>query len=214
MRIVHCLATILLSLIALNVHAQPQATASEHTTTISLNDIVVKATPAGIFKNKPRVSRVTFVFPDSCVYNSEYWDSTCLLTRFLSPTSKKFKLSSVEGRIADLDTSKLNLYLVILQFNGTDTLLKEVKITLGPQKRKRQRHLMYVGDSGIILQHTPFYLGYSFHTKPVPDDFLYRLYCTSGGEGAMLKRRGGTWRFYTNSALPYILPFSITYLEQ
>lgn len=182
---------------------------------VDLNDIVVKSSGTERMKNKTRISNVHLVFESAAELNSGgSWDSTYLMTKFLPPSDGRFKPTSVACRIADYDTAVFDLYLVVLQMDAADTLFRELPIVLSGQKRKKQSHVVDLRASGIVLKPAPFYLGYGFHTKPVPYEYSYRLYSTVGGQGTSLRIRDRRWTFHTSSHMPYTFPFSIAYLKE
>jgi len=182
---------------------------------IDLNEVVIKANGLQEIRKKARIRDVSLRFGVLQVGTERAFDSTYFLTGFQSPGNQKFMLVSVEGRIADFDTSNFDMFLTVLQLNGTDTFFREIPITLEEGKRSKQRHLMDLRDYGIVLQPSPFYLGYGFHTKLFSKEFSYPLYAAmKGGEGAILKINEGKWRLSSRSGMPYIFPFKMTYLEQ
>ena len=215
MRLPSICLTFLLFLIAGGaVHAELPDSLRSTPRSVDLNEVVFNANGLKEVRKKTRITDVSMHFGVQELGTDPAWDSTYFLTRFQSPGSKKFMLISVEGRIADFDTSKFEMFLTLLQLNGTDTFFREIPITLERGKRSKQCHVMDLRNYEIALQPSPFYLGYGFHTKPVKENFTYRLYAgTGGGEGAVLSVREGRWRLMSRNGPLSVFPFKMTYLE-
>jgi hypothetical protein len=182
---------------------------------VDLNEFTFNGNGLKKMRKKVRVDDTRMIFPIVEAGNPRPWDSSYWLTRFPAPTDKKILLTSVEGRIADFDTSNFDLYLAVIQLNGSDTVFREIPITLAPdEKRPKHWHLMPVRDSAIVLQPGPFFLGYGFHTKPVKESFEYRLYAahSSKGEGTRMWIKNDTWNIVTGPGLA-VFPFKISFLE-
>lgn len=190
-----------------------QDTAIGTVRTVDLNDQVVQASGLQKVQKKSRVIHTSLVFRSDSPGGRKDWDSTYFLTRFSSPATRKFKLVAVSGRLKEIDTSLLDVNLVVFQINGTDTMLREIPVRGNSVRSRRQKLEISLRQQPIILQPSEFYLGYSFRAKVMPEELIYRLYATHGGEGLLLRRTKGAWSFVTSQHLPYVFPFTISFLE-
>ncbi len=181
--------------------------------TVDLNDQVVQASGVQQMKKKSKVSHTSLIFRSDSMGVRRDWDSTYLLTKFTPPSKRRFKLLSVAGRVKEFDTSMMEVNLVVLQMSGGDTLLREIPITANGVRGKKQQVSVSLRGRDLYLQPSEFYIGYSFRVKRMPEQYSYRLYAANGGEGVFLNRGKGRWRFAQSEHLPYVFPFTISFLE-
>lgn len=181
--------------------------------TVDLNEFVVRQSGQKVVEKTRRLRYTSLLIPAESTGRRKSWDSVMLLTRFPAPSPKSMILHSVSSRLAALDTSKLDLFLVILQLHENDTLFHRIPVTPDLMDADGKRFTIDLRDSVLSLQAAPFYLGFAFRTKPNPENYSFPFYYTRGGQGAVLSFLKRRWTFISQSNPIYIFPFQMKYAE-
>jgi len=199
-------------LIAVSGNSTAQSHADTAHKSVDLNEFVVRK--SGMMKpRKRRLIRTALLMRPEAPGRYNAWDSLLLLTRFPAPSARPMVLHSVSSQLAALDTSKLDLYLVVIQLCDADTLQHRIRITPDMLDAETQRLDIDLRDSVITLQPSPFYLGFAFHVKPLSEQYIFPFYYTKGGDGAVLSFPNGRWVFISHPHSIYIFPFQLEYVE-
>lgn len=190
-----------------------QAQADSTRKSVDLNEFVVRKSGLMEPQGKTRLKQTSLVMRPEQPGGRNAWDSLLLLTRFPAPSSRQMVLHAVSSQLAVLDTAKLDLYLVVIQLRDADTLQLRIRITPAMLDAQTQRFEIDLRDSVVTLQPVPFYLGFAFHVKPLPETYLFPFYYTRGGTGAVLSFPNGRWVFISHPHSIYIFPFQMSYVE-
>jgi hypothetical protein len=204
---------LLVSLLAFAGRSAAQAGSDTGRKSVDLNEFVVRRSGVLAADKKPRIRRTSLVIRPQGANAQTPWDSLLLLTRFPAPGTRKMVLHAISSRIAALDTSKLELFLVILQLRDHDTLRYKIPVTAQMLDTKTERFETDLRDSVITLAPVPFYLGFGFRVKPLSEEYRFPFYYTRGGEGAVLSFPQGRWAFISQPRSIYIFPFRMKYVE-
>jgi len=200
-----------IALLCLAATSLPAIAQDKQVLTVDLNEVVVKNRGPQSADKRIKAQNVHFRFQKG---RTNYTDSTGFITRFPAFDSVPIRLSSIELKLKPFDSSVLRVELMILQLNGTDTVLQQIPIAASEIDRHNKLKL-YVADYNILLQPAPLYLGYRFIGKQIPDQgYDYRVFCTDKGEGAIIYMGAAGWTFTTGEHVPYIFPFRIAYFRQ
>jgi hypothetical protein len=199
------LFAIVLTLANLLAFAQRDSTLKR----VDLDEFVYNSGKRKSKKYKVRIDHVTEHFTPPV--QGGFRDTLGHLTYFPALENKAVSIYEVECRVDEYDTSEMSMFLIFLQIQDKDTIIRRVSLDHDIIRHNRTIH-HFASDEAIILEPGDFYLGYAYFiraSKPIEK----RLYCSSRYQraGAPLRLKQGKVSFFPVENFSFIFPFKIKY---
>lgn len=175
------------------------------TTTIDLNEVVIKNSPLFTKTKKVRSENVVIVINPKFEKDKLYY-----ATKFDHIADETILLNSVELRLRPYDTSAFDIYFIVLQKSDVNTTFVPVKVNGG--NIYKDKITVDLSQFDIRLKPSVFYLGFGFEPKNLPKSQSYRMFASrKGGLGAIIRHKQNSFLISENENFPFVFPFKLSF---